>query len=58
MKASEVIDRLTWLIKEHGDRDVFLDVSSDGLIEPGEIDMDADDTGIMIWRKEEEADGE
>lgn len=49
MKAKELIERLQHLVKEHGDQDVFLDVTSDGLIEIGEVDVDTEDTGIIVW---------
>lgn len=53
MRASTGIQRLQYLQKVYGDMEVFLDVSPDGLIEIGLIDVDAEDTGIMIWRKED-----
>jgi hypothetical protein len=49
MRATEIIDQLTHLIDLHGDQEVYLDVSPDGLLEIGEIDVDADDTGIIVW---------
>lgn len=52
MRASEVISRLQFLQKEHGDMEVYLDVSEDGLLLIGEIDVDAEDTGIIIWKRE------
>ncbi|WP_298437981.1 hypothetical protein [Geobacter sp.] len=57
MKVSELIDRLAYLRANHGEMEVFLDVSVHGLLEIGEIDVDVDDTGIIIWpqRGEEEA---
>lgn len=54
MKASDVINTLTALVNTHGDREVYLDVSAHGLLEIGEIDVDADDTGIIFWPKDEE----
>lgn len=53
MKASDLIERLKELQELHGDLDVFLDVASDGLIEIGEVDVDVEDTGIIIWKAEE-----
>lgn len=54
MKASELIERVTALKQEHGDMEVFLDVSADGLLDLGEIDVDAEDTGIIIWPADRE----
>lgn len=47
MKASEVIFRLAQLITEHGDLDVLIDAG--GLLLIDEIDVDTEDTGIIIW---------
>ena len=52
VRASEVISRLQFLQKEHGDMEVYLDVNEDGLLLIGEIDVDAEDTGIIIWKRE------
>lgn len=52
MKAGVLVERLKYLIKKHGDISVFMDVSADGLIEIGEVDVDVDDTGIIIWKAE------
>lgn len=49
MKASELIERLKYLVKEHGDSEVLLDVSAHGLKAIEEVDVDAEDTGIIIW---------
>lgn len=49
MKAADLISRLQHLIKQHGNMDVFLNVCSDGLLEIDQIDVDTEDTGIMIW---------
>ncbi|MBV5328520.1 MAG: hypothetical protein JZU65_12945 [Chlorobium sp.] len=59
MRLVAMIERLQELHKEHGDWDVYLDVDANGLIEIGEIGVDTDDTGIIIWRedRDEEADG-
>lgn len=54
MKASALISRLNHLVKTHGDSEVFMDVNSHGLIPIGEVDVDADDTGIMLWAPESE----
>jgi len=49
MKASALITRLQHLIKQHGDMPVFLDVCSYGVLEIDQVDVDTEDTGIMIW---------
>jgi hypothetical protein len=49
MKASEVIERLTFLTAEHGDLEVFMDTDPNGLHTVDEIDVDADDTGIIFY---------
>ena len=53
MKASDLIRRLLELHDNYGDLDVYLDVSTEGLIEIGEVDVDAEDSGIIIWKAEE-----
>lgn len=57
MRVGALIERLQFLQKQHGEMDVLLDVSEDGLIEIGEVDVDMDDTGIIIWRKDEDEEG-
>lgn len=54
MLASTMISRLQELVAESGDREVFLDVGPDGLLEVGEIGIDMDDTGIIVWAPEDE----
>jgi len=54
MKATDLISRLQHLVKQCGDQAVYLDVWASGLLEIGEVDVDMDDTGIVIWRKDEE----
>lgn len=49
MKATDLILRLQHLVKQHGNMDVFLDVCSDGLLQIDQVDVDTEDTGIMIW---------
>lgn len=51
MKASELIKTLQYLINMHGDKDVIVD--HDGLHHVDEVDVDTDDTGIIIWTGEE-----
>lgn len=53
MKASALIARLVEPHAAHGDLEVYLDVCNEGLIEVGEVDVDAEDTGIIIWKAEE-----
>lgn len=52
MKASKLIRRLQYLIKEHGDMHVLMDTDPRGPYQIGEVDVDADDTGIMLWKDE------
>jgi hypothetical protein len=52
MKAGVLVARLQHLIKTHGDMSVYMDVDSKGLREIGEVDVDADDTGIIFWEAE------
>lgn len=54
MKVSELIARLQELHGEYGDMTVFLDVCSDGLLEIDQVDVDTEDTGIMIWAEAKE----
>lgn len=49
MHATELISRLQHLVKHHGDMRVVLDVWQTGLNLIEEVDVDVDDTGIMIW---------
>ncbi len=49
MRASILISRLQYLIKIHGDQETLLDVGPDGVLTIGEVDVDAEDTGIIIW---------
>lgn len=59
MTLDEVIDRLKFLKLQHGGAvecfmDVGVDPGPDGPFPVGEIDVDADDTGIIFWRPEVE----
>lgn len=47
MRAFELISRLTKLAAEHGDMPVLIDKC--GLHYIGEVDVDTEDTGIIIW---------
>ncbi len=49
MKASAVISRLQHLITVYGDQDVYLDVGPNGVRAIDEIDVDVEDTGIIVW---------
>lgn len=51
MLASMVVSRMQHLIKCHGDREVFLDVGPNGLLSIGEIDVDTEDIGVIVWPK-------
>jgi hypothetical protein len=53
LRATELIDRLEELKEIHGDLEIFLDISVEGLIAIGEVDVDTDDTGIIIWKMED-----
>lgn len=56
MKASQVIARLQDLQAIHGDMDVLVDPSTllGGPFDIDEIDVDTEDTGIIIWPRGEE----
>jgi transcription antitermination factor NusG len=47
MKASELIEKLRSLVREHGDREVFLDVSDIRDIE--DVDIESTGNDIIIW---------
>jgi hypothetical protein len=55
MDLSTVINRLQHLKKVHGNMNVYMDTNPDKLLSIGEIDVDADDTGVIFWPKEPEA---
>jgi hypothetical protein len=54
MRISVIVQRLQFLIQTQGDMEGFMDVGPGGLLEIGEIDVDAEDTGIIFWPKEED----
>jgi hypothetical protein len=54
MTGSELAKRLLDLVAEHGDMEVFLDINVYGLRQIGEVDVDAEDTGIIIWLPDKE----
>jgi len=47
MKASVLIGKLRTLVREHGDRDVFLDVGDIRDIE--DVDLESTEHDIIIW---------
>ena len=47
MKTLEVIARLVELENKHPDMDVLIDAG--GLLQIDEIDVDAEDSGVIIW---------
>jgi transcription antitermination factor NusG len=47
MKASVLIGKLRALVREHGDRDVFLDVGDIRDIE--DVDLESTEHDIIIW---------
>lgn len=51
MKATDLIERLRHLVKQHGDMNIIIDVWMPGLNEVDEVDVDTEDSGIMIWGK-------
>jgi len=54
MRAKAVAERILELVERHGDRELFLDVGPDGLIAVGDIDVDTEDTGIIVWARSKE----
>lgn len=57
MKASELADLLPRLISEHGDRELFMDVGHVDLYPVGEVGLDVEETGFIIWKPENEEEG-
>lgn len=55
MKASELIERLQHLVKQHGDHEVKMDTDIIGPYDIGDVDLDVDDSGFMLWKAEWEA---
>jgi ActR/RegA family two-component response regulator len=49
MKISELITILRQRQVDHGDLDVYIDSDIEGLRQIEEVDVDADDTGLIIW---------
>jgi hypothetical protein len=50
VKISELIEILKDRKQEHGDLDVIVDATAGhGLHEIEDIDVDTDDTGLIIW---------
>lgn len=56
MRATELIEALQCLIKQHGNRNVYVDcgIEHGGLKPIHELDVDADDTGIVLWFPDED----
>lgn len=55
MNVSTLIDELVRLKNEFGDMTVYMVVSCElGLLEVGEVGVDVDDTGIILWCQEKE----
>lgn len=57
MKVSELITELRHMQRQHGDKDVLLDVWCHGLLSIDEVGVDAEDTGIIVWGTPVERDG-
>lgn len=56
MNVSTLIDELIRLKNEFGDMTVYMDVSCElCLLEVGEVGVDVDDTGIILWSQEKES---
>ena len=52
MNAIEVMERMTKLVKEgHGEEEVYLDTDPHDLFTIGDIDLDSDGVGIIIWKE-------
>lgn len=52
MTGRELLEELQALVDAgHGDEEVFLDVSTDGLLTIGEVGLDMDEVGIIIWKE-------
>jgi len=52
MTVTELIDRLTELRDDNGDQEVLMDTGPVELFVIGEVDMDADGNGIIIWKED------
>lgn len=51
MTVTELRDRLNDLIAEgHGEEEVFLDTGPDNLYTIGDVDLDGDEFGVIIWK--------
>jgi hypothetical protein len=52
MTVNDVLNRFTQLVKEgHGDQHVYLDTDPINLYTIGEIDVDSDGDGVIIWKE-------
>jgi hypothetical protein len=55
MNVSALIAELTKLQADFGDMTVYLDVTCEiGLLDIGEVGVDVDDTGIILWAGDRE----
>lgn len=52
MIASELLEKLKLLVAEgHGDQTVFLDTNPHDLFVAGDVDLDTDGVGVIIWKE-------
>lgn len=52
MNALELYDRLGELIEQgHGTEQLFLDTGPEELFLAGEVDLDTDGVGVIIWKQ-------
>jgi len=50
VRVSALIEELTALQADFGDMQVYMDVTcSAGLLDIGEVGVDVEDTGIILW---------
>lgn len=51
MTVTEVIARMAELVESgHGDEEVYLDTDPHDLFVIGDIDLDSDGVGVIIWK--------
>lgn len=51
MTVLEVMERMEQLAKEgHGEEEVYLDTDPHDLFTIGDIDLDSDGVGVIIWK--------
>lgn len=52
MTGRELLERMTELVNAgHGDEEVYLDTTPHDLYTIGDVDLDADGVGIIIWKQ-------